>query len=95
MESNAGAQGIRKYRKIIAFSIVMCIITVAYNLVVLGIRAAIEIRKQLIAYSIITVFIMQEFSTHFALEFVNYSMHVIYCLKPCIVASAYLWVKCR
>ena len=82
------------YKKIIRFSVILCVITVFYNFFVLGVRIALKSRVQMITYMLIEYRPLRDFWIQKAATVTDVVMHMVQCLKPAFVALAYIWVKC-
>ena len=85
---------IKAYARIIRFSIWMSVIVISYNCLVVAPLTAMHIRRQLITYSIIFFSITRNLALHRGLAIMEYVLEAVFCLKPGIVALAYIVVKC-
>ena len=88
-----GAQGIARYRKIIRFSVSLCLIVVFFHVLVAGLDAAVLIRQQIHSNSMVHHLFLQNLLVDKVMNVMRYWINILVCFQPFCYATAHIWLK--
>ena len=88
-----GAKGIARYRKIIRFSVYLCLIVVFFNIGVTGLEAAVLIRRHIHSNYLVDHSFLQNLLVDKVMNVMEYWINIVICFQPFCYASAHIWLK--
>ena len=82
-----------RYRKIVRFSVIICVITFVYNLLLEGIQTFLLVRDNMIINVVVVVIFLEVNPVINRLfSILGYVMNVAVSFKPVCYAAAYVWI---